>query len=104
MLALVSGNVGDGSEDIGAVGRAPLDAVTVVDSSLAGLVVDVEVGQVVVEVDGSGAEVATEESGVGGEDGGHVNVTLAAEGDSETGLPLVEVGDDGLAALARREL
>lgn len=104
VLALVCGNVGYGGEDISAVRRTPLDAVAVVDSTLARLVVDVEVGQVVVEVNRSSAEVATEESGVGGEDGGNVNVTLAAEGDSETGLPLVKVGDDGLAALARREL
>ena len=38
---------------------------------------------------------------MGGEDGRDVDMTLAAEGDGEAGLPLVEVGDDGLIELAR---
>ena len=51
--------------------------------------VNVKVLEVVVKVDGAGAE-----GGVGGEDGGHVDVTLAKEGNGKTGLPFVEVGDD----------
>lgn len=53
-----------------------------VDTSLPGLVVNVKVLEVVVEVDASGTEVSTEEGGVGGEDGGDVNVSLSAQGDS----------------------
>ena len=101
MLALVRGDVRDGGEDVRAVRRGALDAVAVVDAALAGLVVDVEVLQVVVEVDGAGAEVAAEEGGVGGKDSGDVDVSLAAEGDSEAGLPFVEVGNNGTVELAQ---
>jgi hypothetical protein len=104
MLRLVRRDVRNGGEDVGAVRRGPLDAVPVVDTTLARLVIDVKEGEVVVEVDGTGAEVTTEEGGVGGEDGRNVNVTLPAEGNTETSLPLVEVGDDGLRTLASREL
>ena len=38
---------------------------------------------------------------MGGEDGRDVDMTLAAEGNGEAGLPLVEVGDNGAVELAR---
>ncbi len=102
MLGLVGGDVADGSEDVCAVSCSPLDTVAVVDATLAGLVVYVEVLQIVVEIDAASAEVSTEESGMGGEDGGYVDVTLPAERDGKTCLPLVEVGDDGTRSLAAR--
>lgn len=104
VLALVRGDVTDSRKNVSAVRRAPLDAVAVVDPPLARLVVDVKVGEVVVEVDAAGAEVPTEQGGVSREDGRHVNVALAAERDGESCEPLVEVGDDGLGALSGREL
>ena len=70
-------------------------------AALARFMVDVEVLEVVVKVDGAGAEVEAEEGGVGGKDSGDVDVSLAAEGDSEAGLPFVEVGDNGAVELAR---
>jgi hypothetical protein len=100
VLGLVGGDVADGGEDVGAVGCGALDAVAMVDAALAGLVVDVKVGEVVVKVDGAGAEVAPEEGGMGGENGGDVDLSLPAQGDGEAGLPLVEVGDDGVLPLA----
>lgn len=66
----------------------------VIDSSFPCLVVHIEVLQVVVEIDGSSTKVSPEEGSVGGEDGRDVDVSLPAERDGETGLPLVEVGDD----------
>ena len=78
-----------------------LDAVAVVCATLACFMVDVEVLEVVVKVDGAGAEVAAEEGGVGGEDGGDVDVSLAAEGDGDAGLPFVEVGNNGAVELAQ---
>lgn len=84
MLAFVGGDVTDSGEDIGAVGGAPLDAVAVVDATLASLVVDIKVGEVVVEVDASGTEVPAEEGGVGGEDGGDVECSPPAQRDSDT--------------------
>jgi len=76
----------------------------VVDSALASLVVDVKVLEVVVEVDATRAEVTAEQGSVGGEDGGDINVTLAAEGNGKASLPLVEVGNNGSVSAARREL
>lgn len=75
-----------------------------VDTPLAGLVVDVKVLQVVVEIDTAGTEVSTEQGSVGGEDGRDIDMPLSAEGDSETGLPFVEVGDDSGLGLSAREL
>lgn len=83
MLTLVGSDVRDRGEDVGAVGSGSLDTVAVVDATLAGLVVDVKVLQVVVEVNGAGAQVSTEQGGVSGEDGRDVDVTLAAAVDAK---------------------
>jgi hypothetical protein len=94
MLALVCGNVRDGSKDLGRVGSAALDAISVVDAALSCLSIHIEVLQVIVKVDGPRAKVSAEESGVGGEDGGHVNATPLAERHGDASKPLVELGDD----------
>lgn len=104
VLALVGGDVGDGREDVAGVRGGALDAVAVVDAALARLGVDVEVLQVVIEVDGAGAEVAPEEGGVGGEDGRYVDAALLAQGEGDAGEPFVEVGDDGLFLFVGDEL
>jgi uncharacterized protein (UPF0212 family) len=100
MLSLVGGDVGDGGKDVCTVGRAPLDAVAVVDTALAGLVVDVKVLEIVVKVDAARTEIATEEGRVGGEDGCDVDVALATQRNSEPRLPFVEVGNYGSCELA----
>lgn len=128
MLRFVRGDVRNGGENVRTVGRGSLDAVSVIDSAFPGFLVDIEVCEVVVEIDGTGAEVSSEERRVGRavgielavrfipaslsgrnapknvQDGGHVDVSLPAERNCESNLPLVEVGDDGLRALAGREL
>jgi hypothetical protein len=78
MFALVGGNVRYGGEDIGAVGSGTLDAVSVVYAALPGFVVDVEVLEVVVKVNGASAEVAAEESCMSSKDGGDIDVSLSA--------------------------
>ena len=78
MLGLVGGDVADRGEDVGTVSSGTLDAVSVVDATLARLVVDIKVLEVVVEVDAAGAKVSTQKGGVCGEDGGDVDVTLPA--------------------------
>lgn len=95
MLTLVGRDVGDGGEDIAGVGGSSFDAVTVVDTTLAGFRVYIEVLQVIVEIDGASAEVASQERGMGCEDGSHINLTLPAEGQSYTSQPFVEVRNDG---------
>ncbi len=91
-------------EDVAGVGGGALDAVPVVDASLAGLGVDVEPLQVVVEVDGTGAEVASEERGVRGEDGRHVDPSPLGQRQGHSGEPLVEMCDDGFLLLVAHEL
>ena len=95
MLRFVCSDVRDSGEDIGTVGGGSFDTVAVVDAALASFVVDVEILEVVVEIDAACAEVASQEGCVGGEDGAHVDVAFAAEGDCESGLPFVEMRDDG---------
>lgn len=75
-----------------------------VNTPLASLVVHIEVLQVVVEVDTTSTQVPTKEGSVSGEDSGNVNVPLPAQGDSETGLPFVEVGNNGGVGLSASEL
>jgi hypothetical protein len=75
-----------------------------VDPPLARLVIHIKVLQIVVKVYATGAQVPPEQRGVGGEDGGDVNVSFPAQRDSETCLPLVEVGDDGRREVTGGEL
>ena len=119
MLRLVSGNVGDGSKDVGTVSGRSLDTVSdyqllivlvrdktspVVDSPLASFVVDIKILKIVVKVDTTSTQVPTEEGSVRGEDGGDINVPLSAESNGKTGLPFVKVGDDGGVGLPAGEL
>jgi hypothetical protein len=94
MLTLVSSDMRYGCEDIGGVGSTAFYAVTVVNASLSGLGIAVKVLQVVVEIDRAGAEITTEEGCVSGENGGDVNSALLAQRKSNTGEPLVELGND----------
>lgn len=75
-----------------------------VDTPLASFMIHVKVLQIVVEINAARAQVPTEQGGVGGKDGRHVNVPLATQGDGETGLPFVEMGNDGRVGFARAEL
>lgn len=94
VFAFVGGNVGNGSEDIRRVCRTTFYAVAVVDASLASLSVDIEILQVVVKVDRAGAEVAAEQGSVSGENGGHVDLALLTQGESNTRKPFVELSND----------
>lgn len=104
MFALVRGDVTDGRKDIRTVRGRPLDTVSMVDTPLTGLVIYVKVLQVVVEIDGTGAEVSSEKSGVSGEDGGDVDVSLPAERDREPCQPLVEMCNDRFGPLLGHKL
>lgn len=75
-----------------------------VDSSLPSLVIDIKVLQVVVEIDRSGTEVPPQEGSVGGKDGRHVDMTFSTERDGQTGLPFVEVADNGRGPVTGSEL
>ena len=104
MLTLVSGNVGNRGEDIAGMGGSSLDAVSVIDTTLSGLGIDVEPLKVVVEVYGAGAQVATEKSGVCREDGSNVDIPPLGQWQRDTGKPFVEVRDDSLLLLMAYKL
>lgn len=93
MLALIRCDMGDSRKDIARVGSCALDAVSVVDTPLSGLCVDIKPLQVIVEVDRSGAKIPPEQSCVSCEDSCNVNATLLGEGKSNASKPLVEVGN-----------
>ena len=90
----------DGSEDVRTMSCGSFDTISMVDSSFACFVVYVEVLEVVVEINGAGAEVSAQERGVRGEDGRDVDVALATERDPYPREPFVEMGDDGLGGVA----
>ena len=96
MLRLVSRDMANSGKDVRAVSCRSLDTVAMVDATLAGFMINIEVLKIVVEVDGACAEVSAEKGCVGGEDCGDVDMPLSAEGDCEASLPLMEMGDDGL--------
>jgi hypothetical protein len=100
VLRLVRSDVRHGREHVRTVCRRALDAVAVVDPTLAGFVVHIEVLEVVVEVDRARAEVPAKECRVGREDGRDIDLAFPAERDGEAGLPLVEVRDDSGLGLA----
>jgi hypothetical protein len=104
VLRLEGGDVRDGGEDIAGVSGSSLNAVSVVDATLAGLGVDVKVLQVVVEVHGAGAEVSAEKGGVCGEDGRDINAALLAEWQGDTSKPLMKVSNDSLLPLVTDKL
>src|SRR5258706_5446113 len=91
-------------EDVGTVSGGSLDAITMVDASLAGFVVYVEVGQVVVEVNRSRTKIATQKGRMSSENGGDIDVPFSAERNCESHLPFVEVRDDGGVKLTRCKL
>lgn len=78
--------------------------VPMVNTPLASFMVHIKVLQIVVKVDAARTKVPTEQGSMGGKDGRHVDMPLAAQGDGETGLPFVEMGNDGRVCFARAEL
>lgn len=104
MFTLVSGNVGNGGEDIGTVGGGTFDTISMVNPSFSRFVIDVEILEVVVKVHGASAKIAPEKCCVCCEDGRDVNVPFTAKWNSEPSLPLVEVGDDSGCQLPRNIL
>ena len=95
VLALVCSDVRNGGEDIRRVGGGPFDAISVIDAPFASLSINVKVLQIVVEVDGAGAEVSTEEGGMSGENGGDVHPPFLGQGECYTCKPFMEVSYDG---------
>ena len=95
MFGLVGGDVRDGGKDVCAVCGRTFDAIPVVDTTLAGFVIDVKVLKVVVKVDRACTQVSAEEGRVCREDGSDVDVPFPTERNGHPGLPFVEMRDNG---------
>jgi hypothetical protein len=106
VLGLVARDLRDGGENVGAVSGGAFHAVAMVDATIARLLVQVEVRQVVVEVTVAGAQVAAEQRGVCGEHRGDVQLTHARQNQANAGHPFVKVTDNvlGLAAQLMQKL
>jgi hypothetical protein len=85
MFTFVGRDMAHRGEHVRGVSGCTFDAVAVVYPALAGFVVNVKELQIVVEVDGAGTQISTEESGVGGEYRRNVNSSFSAEGEGNSG-------------------
>lgn len=94
MLTLVRSDVRDRCKDVGGMCGCTFDTVSVINTTLARLSIDIKVLKVVVEVDGASAKVSAQKCGVGGEDGGNVYPSLFGQRKSYTCKPLVKVRND----------
>lgn len=94
MLRFVGRDVGDSSENVAGMRSSPLNAVSVVNTTLSSLSVDIEVLEIVVEIDRSSTQVSSKKSGVGSKNGCDINASLLAEWKSYTSQPFVEVSND----------
>ena len=75
-----------------------------VDTPLSSFMINIKVLQVVVEINTSCTQVSTKKSSVSSKDGGYVDMPLPAKGNSETGLPFVEMSYNCGFGLSGREL
>ena len=104
MLTLERRDVRHGRENVGRMRRSSLNAVPVVDASLAGLGIYVEVLEVVVEIDRPRTEIASEQGRMGGEDSGQIHVPLFGQWQGHPGQPLVKMSHHRQSTLVGDEL
>lgn len=100
VLALPCGDSADCGEYICAVRGSAFNAVAVIYATFASFMVNIKVGKIVVEIDTSSTEIATEKCCVCGKNGGNINVAFTGEGDGKSCLPFVEVGNYSCVGLA----
>ena len=81
-------------EDIAGMGSGPLDAVPVIDATLARFGIAIEPLEVVVEINRAGTEVATQQGSMSCEDGRDIDSALLAQWKRNTSEPFVKVGNN----------
>ena len=79
MFALVCGDVRDSSKNIRGVRCCPFNAVPMVDTAISCFRIDIKELQIIVEINGAGAEVTAEEGGMRSENRRDVYSTLLAQ-------------------------
>jgi len=94
MFGFIGSDVRNGGEDICAVCRGAFDAISVVDTTLSGFVINVKVLQVVVKVNRAGTQISAQKGRVCCEDRGDIDVSLPTERNGDPSLPFVEMCHD----------
>lgn len=94
MFGFIRSDVRNGGEYICAVCRGAFDAISVVDTTLSGFVIDVKVLKVVIKVNRAGTQVSAQKGRVCCEDRGNIDVPLPTERNGDPSLPFVEMCHD----------
>lgn len=94
MLALVGSNMTDSRKDIGTMSCASLDTVTMINTTLTSLVINIKVSEVVVKVNRASTQVTAQKSSVRGKDGSNVNLALLDQWNGNTSQPFVEMSNN----------
>jgi hypothetical protein len=84
MLRFERSDMRDSCEHICRMRSSSLDTISVIDSTLSSFGINIKVLQVVVEINAAGAKVTSQESCMGGENGGDVNAALATQWETDT--------------------
>jgi len=104
MFSFICSDVRDGGEDICTVCRGAFDAISVIDTTLSGFVINVKVLKVVVKVNGSSTQVSAQKGRVCRENRGDIDVPVPTERNGDPCLPFVEMCHDSGAELPRKIL
>jgi len=86
------------------MGCRPFYTVPMIDTTLSGFMINIEILQVIVEIDGTSTEVSTEERCVCCEDRRHVYLSFTAKRDGHASLPLVKMSNDSLRQKKRASI
>jgi hypothetical protein len=79
--------------------RSALDAISVVDATLASLCIYIEILEVVIEVDRTCAEISPKNCSVCRKDGSDVDSALLAQREGDSSQPFVELRNNGSSLL-----
>jgi len=99
VFTFIGCDVRNGCEHVGAVCCRAFYAVSVINASLSSFMVDVKILQIIIEINGTGTQIPAEKRCMCREYGSHVDMSLTTEGDGDTCLPFMKVGDNSRCQL-----
>jgi hypothetical protein len=94
----------DGSENISGMCSCSFNAVTVINSSFASFMIDIEILQVVIKVDRARTQVPSEKSSVGSENCSDIDTAFPTEWKCNASEPFMEMNDDSFRRFMRNKL
>ena len=94
MLAFIGCNMAHSSKDVSAMGGSTLNAIAVIDATLASLSIAIKVLEIVVKVGIARTQIASQQCRVCRKDGGDGQFAFLDQRDRNTGLPFVEMRND----------